>query len=202
MSTAQSKLENAIKSYIDIQISDDRKNVLNTLVDYIQSRVDSKAEINLNFICTHNSRRSQLSQLWAKAASVYFGIEANCFSGGTEETAFNENAVAAAKRAGFEIEKMDNNENPKYKASFSKESITLFSKTYNNPVNPQGDFAAVMTCSDADQNCPFIPGATRIPVRYNDPKAYDNTPKQDEAYDETSRQIGQEMTYVFSKIIK
>jgi len=45
-------------------ISFNRKTVLQPLIDYIQSKVKNNLSINLNFICTHNSRRSQLAQVW------------------------------------------------------------------------------------------------------------------------------------------
>ncbi len=67
--------------------------------------------------------------------------------------------------------------------------------------NPASDFAAVMTCSQADVGCPFITGAEkRIPVTYDDPKAFDQTPQQKEKYHERSLQIATEMHYVFSQI--
>lgn len=58
-----------------------------------------------------------------------------------------------------------------------------------------------MTCSHADENCPFIPGAeTRIPVRYEDPKEFDDTEMESEKYDERSKQIASEMFFVFSRV--
>ena len=60
-----------------------------------------------------------------------------------------------------------------------------------------------MTCSHADENCPFIPGAEiRIPVRYDDPKAFDGTDLMEAKYLERSKEIATEMLYVFSKIRK
>ena len=60
-----------------------------------------------------------------------------------------------------------------------------------------------MTCSQADVGCPFIAGAEkRIPVTYEDPKAFDNTEIQNEKYRERSLQIAAEMFYVFSQIKK
>lgn len=177
--------------------------VLEQLIDYINEKLKAKQEVNLNFICTHNSRRSQFSQIWAQTAANYYDIPANCFSGGVEVTAFNERAVESVKRSGFLVSKRKEN-NPIYSIfnSADAEPISAFSKLYDDPINPREGFAAVMTCSHADENCPVIPGTEkRIPVRYNDPKEFDDTPLEAEKYDERSRQIASEMFYVFSKVV-
>lgn len=185
------------------QLTEDRKEILQVLIDYVQSKIDKGHSINLNFICTHNSRRSQFSQIWAQTASHYFGIETYCMSGGVEVTAFNERAVASAKRLGFVIESVGV-ENPKYTVAYAEgKSLVCFSKLFDDEVNKVEGFAAVMTCSHADENCPFIPGTeARIPVRFEDPKAFDDTPKEAEMYDARSLQIAAEMFYVFSQIKK
>lgn len=187
-----------------LTISEDRKAVLQVLIDYIQKKVDQDQDINLNYICTHNSRRSQFSQIWGKVAAAFHGIDINSYSGGVEVTAFNERAVASIKRFGFKISKKGEG-NPKYFIFYSDDDdpIVAFSKIYDDAANAPKGFAAIMTCSHADQNCPFIPGAeARIPVRYEDPKAFDDTEQETEKYDERSRQIASEMLFVFSKIVK
>jgi arsenate reductase len=182
----------------------ERKQVLDMLVAYVQEKVVAGEEVNLNFICTHNSRRSQLSQVWAKVAAVYHGIRVKTFSGGTEATAFNERAVESLRRAGFAVSAAGTG-NPVYTVVFADDCQPLrcFSKRFDDAANQAARFAAIMTCSDADQNCPFIPGAEkRIPVRYEDPKVFDNTPEEAAKYDERSKQIATEMFYVFSRIKK
>ena len=186
------------------QINSERFPQLQAMVDFVQSKVDQDLPIQLNFICTHNSRRSQLAQIWAQTISAYFGIETLCFSGGVEITAFNENAVNAIKAAGFKIEATGNT-NPIYEVSYSDSvtGIKAFSKKFDDAPNPNSSFAAIMTCSHADENCPFIPGAEiRIPVRYDDPKAFDGTDLMEAKYLERSKEIATEMLYVFSKIEK
>lgn len=183
-------------------VGEDRKAILKPLIGYIEARVDQGKTAHLNFICTHNSRRSQLSQIWAQTAAEYFGIPVRAYSGGVEVTAFNERAVASLKRSGFRIT-AEGEGNPLYHVSFSADGqpIRAFSKLYDHPENTAPGFAAVMTCSDADENCPFIPGSElRIPVRYNDPKEYDDTPEEAFRYDQRSRQIASEMFFVFSQI--
>lgn len=196
------ELEEKIEALRTLPISQERKEILKPLIDFIQDRRDKKEPVKLNFICTHNSRRSQLGQIWAQAISAHYGISTECFSGGTEATAFFSNAINALKRAGFRIE-ASSGENPKVKVQFSEnaEPILCFSKLYDSEENPAKDFAAVMTCSHADENCPFIPGSSgRIPLDYKDPKEFDGTPHADEKYDERSNQIGSEMIYVFQNI--
>jgi arsenate reductase len=179
-----------------------REPALKGIIDYIQQKKDKGIPVSLIFVCTHNSRRSQFAQVWAHLASRYYGIGANCFSGGTEVTAFNDKAVRSLERYGFRIEK-EGEENPLYKIYFSDKDgpIEAFSKLYNDPPNPERNFAAVMTCSDADDNCPFIPGADiRIPLHYTDPKKSDGKANESNIYDERSLQIANEMLHIFSRI--
>lgn len=185
-------------------ISDNRKTLLQPLIDYIQDKVDNNSIINLNFICTHNSRRSHLSQVWAQVLAHYFNIKnVFCYSGGTEATALFPAAAEALKSSGFKIEKLSDAANPIYAIKFSKiaHAVIGFSKTFDADFNPETKFAAIMTCSNADQGCPFIAGAEkRIPITFEDPKAFDNTPQQEEKYKERSLQISTELKYVFSNI--
>ena len=196
------ELEKTIEKARQLPITQERTQVLQVLIDYIQSKCDLSQEINLNFICTHNSRRSQFSQIWAQTAADYFGVPARCYSGGVEITVFNERAVASITRSGFKVKAQGDN-NPLYSVFYSDQdaAITAFSKLFDDPINKAELFAAVMTCSHADANCPFIPGTEqRIPVRYEDPKAFDNTPEEAARYDERSLQIASEMFYVFSRV--
>lgn len=200
-----SKLKQFIKSIEkDISgISFNRKEKLDRISEYIRSAGKANDEARLTFICTHNSRRSHLCQIWAATAARYYGADhVRTFSGGTEATAFNPRAVAAVKRAGFRVEE-SGGENPHYKVSFAEdgEPMTCFSKTFDDLFNPQDNFAAIMTCSDADQNCPVVPGASfRVSIPYVDPKEADDTPEETDTYDERCRQIATEMFYVMSEI--
>lgn len=184
-------------------ITSSRKEKLREVADYIRSKKESGEIAKLNFICTHNSRRSHLAQIWTQTAVYYYGIDdVETYSGGTEATAFNPRAVAAVERAGFKVKKPEG-ENPKYEVSFGEDAqpMICFSKKFDDEYNPGKNFAAVMTCSDADENCPFVPGAEfRKPITYRDPKESDGTDKEKETYDERCRQIATEMFYMVSKI--
>lgn len=192
-------LAETIQHILKIPVPQDRKAVLQPLIEYIQQKRKNNEEVNLNFICTHNSRRSHFSQIWAQTAAAYYDLDANCYSGGVEVTAFNPRAVDAIKRAGFKVTKKGD-ENPVYFIFYSDDAdpITAFSKFFDDPVNKSKNFAAVMNCAEADENCPFIPGAEiRIPVTYEDPKAFDGTPQETAKYNERSMQVASEMFFVF-----
>jgi arsenate reductase (thioredoxin) len=181
----------------------ERKELLQKITGYIQERYDQNLSINLVYICTHNSRRSHFGQVAAALAANFYNIEnVTTFSGGTEATAFNLNAIKALKSIGFEISSDEKVVNPTYQVSFGNNlSTTCFSKVYDDRLNPKSDFAAIMTCSDAEQNCPFIPGvALRIGTTYEDPKKSDGTPQQDETYMARFRQIATETLYAFSLV--
>lgn len=185
------------------EIAPERKLILQKISDYIKHKRVKYETINLVYICTHNSRRSHFGQIWAAVAAEYYQIkDINAFSGGTEATAFHHNAIKALERIGFSIHKKNDSSNPVYAVHFAENSfVVCFSKVYNDAANPTQNYAAIMTCSDAEENCPFIPGVElRIGTTYNDPKAFDNTAKQDEAYDERCRQIALETLYVFSLV--
>jgi arsenate reductase len=198
------KINKIIKGIEIDSIPEERKEILQPLIDYIQNKMELGENVNLNFICTHNSRRSHLAQIWAQTIASFFNINnVFCFSGGTEATALYASAKETLERIGFVFEITTEEENPHYQIFFSDEEQPLvgFSKTYDHASNPSSNFAAIMTCSHADENCPFIAGAEkRIPITYEDPKKYDNTSKAKKKYKERSLQIAAELYYVFSKI--
>lgn len=198
------EIENTIQSFDFKQISEERKGVLQPLVDFIQNKANSRQEIRLNLICTHNSRRSHLSQVWAQAAAAYYTIKnVSCYSGGTEATALFPMVAETLQQSGFKVKTLSDSKNPVYTIKFSANELPVigFSKTYDDDFNPESGFAAIMTCSQADGGCPFIAGAEkRIPITFEDPKVSDGTPQQKQIYQERSLQIGTEMFYVFSQI--
>ena len=186
---------------LDIKsISEERKELLNPLISYLKQKISNHQPIALNFICTHNSRRSHLSQVWAQTTAHYVGINnINCYSGGTEATAMFPVAADTLKNNGFEIKKLSQTENPVYSIKYANNAhpIIGFSKTFDDSFNPESNFGAIMTCSSADKGCPIVSGSDgRFPITYNDPKAFDNTSQQAEKYNERSIQIATEMLYI------
>jgi arsenate reductase len=202
--TLFTEIENIIGSLNIDNITDERRAVLQPLIDFIQSKVATSQEIRINFICTHNSRRSHLSQVWSQTMAHYFDIKnVFCYSGGTEATALFPMAAETLRNSGFQIKTISKNENPVYSIKYAdnEHPVIGFSKKLDDDFNPRSEFAAIMTCDSANDACPFVPGAEiRIPITFKDPKAFDNTPQQAEKYKERSLQIATELFYVFSQI--
>ena len=174
------------------------------MIDYINLKFNNREEIRLNFICTHNSRRSHFAQVWAQTMAEYFNFkQVFCYSGGTESTSMHIAVVNTLKQFSFEIDVIADNDNPVYsiKSSLNQSPIIGFSKRFDHPFNPKTDFAAILTCSEAGEACPLVKGADiRVPMTFEDPKAFDNSPQQGEKYRERSLQIATELKYVFSNI--
>lgn len=188
-------------------ISAERKELLDSVAAFIQTRIAQGKPARLTFICTHNSRRSHLSQVWAQIAADSLGLKGiETFSGGTEATAFNPRAVDALRRCGLAITSANPEaSNPIYevKAGTDERPQLCWSKVYDQTPNPTTEFAAIMTCSEADGACPIVPGCElRAPVRYEDPKVADGTPEEASRYSERSAQICREMLYMMSQVTK
>ena len=186
------------------QITSSRRAELKEAAKFISDRNAAGKAANLTFICTHNSRRSHLSQLWAQTAAIYYGLpNVTTYSGGTEATACNPRTVSTLRRAGFSIANSTGGTNPVYLAQISdgKPAVKMFSKRFSDEFNPQIEFAAVFTCDQADASCPIVKGAAlRLPILYVDPKSSDNTPAETATYDERSRQIAREMFFLMSQV--
>lgn len=197
-------LSKTIETIKKISVPNERKAILWPLVEYIQNKVSANEEIRLNFICTHNSRRSHLSQIWAQTMAFHFGIKnIFCYSGGTEATAMFPKVAETLVNQGFQIQQLSQEQNPVYAVKFSENqhSIICFSKAYFDYFNPKNIFGAIMTCNNADEGCPMVFGAeARFPIKYDDPKAFDGTEVMNEKYAERSLQIASELYFVFSQI--
>ncbi|WOC39919.1 hypothetical protein [Polaribacter sp. HL-MS24] len=204
LKTSTTSLQNFFEnSYATLSISKERSELLNNIANTLAAIYQKEGTVNLNFICTHNSRRSQFGQVWSYYAAAYFELNINAFSGGTEVTAFFKNTVNTLQSEGFEFELLNfSHENPKYSISFkdAKKSILGFSKLFDDPENLH-PFIAVTTCNNADENCPFIPTAShRFHLPFVDPKFSDDSQDQDAIYEKTSQQIAGEVYYIFTKM--
>ena len=197
-------IEKTIQVFLKKEIANSRKEILEILIKYIIGKIENNKQVNLNFICTHNSRRSQFCQIWSSTASHYYNIPVNSYSGGTEINECNKLVINSITNNGFFVTSDGKSKNSKYSVSMgANKPIKLFSKLFNKSINHDGPFAAIMTCSDADENCPYIPGAEiRIPLKYDDPKVFDNTKLELKKYKECSDKIASEIFYVFSEIKK
>jgi arsenate reductase len=198
------KIASLTETFSAGNISDERKKVLELLATYIRDKQSKGETIRLNFICTHNSRRSHLSQIWAQVMAYHFDVKnAFCYSGGTEATAMFPKVAETLASQGFDILKLSDTTNPVYAIKYApnEPAIICFSKEYNHAFNPSENYGAIVTCNSADEACPIVFGAeTRIPIKYDDPKAFDNTDLMDAKYTERSLHIAQEMWYVFGRV--
>lgn len=194
-------ISNVIKSLEMAGISEERKAILQPLIDYLNDKISADKSMRLNFICTHNSRRSHLSQIWAQTIAAHYNINnVSCYSGGTEATAMFPKVGETLSNQGFRIIKLSEDNNPIYSIKFSENepSIIAFSKQFSDDFNPTSEFAAIMTCSSADEACPMVFGCDkRIAITYEDPKKSDGTLLQTETYLNRSLEIATEMKFVF-----
>ncbi len=221
MITSKLHLQDLIEDIKKTTVPLERKKSLQPLINFVKKTQAEQALTTLNFICTHNSRRSQLSQFWAHVFAAHFNINTNCHSVGVEVTSCNIRTISSLKRFGFLVNKKTNhineyepnektpnhtskqNDNPSYFVTFHHQlaPVHLFSKLFNHPSSPKEKFAAVMTCAHAEKNCPYLPGNTQnIPLSYEDPKKFDDTRLEEIKYDERSMQIASEMCHVFSQV--
>ncbi len=198
------EIKTIIAQFTDNAVSPERKKLLQPLADYIRQKAEKEEDILLNFICTHNSRRSHLSQIWAQTMAHYFGVKnVFCYSGGTEATAMFPKVKETLETQGFKIQLLCNADNPVYAVKYTNNQhpVIAFSKKYDEAFNPESGFCAIMTCSSADQGCPFIAGAEkRLPIQYEDPKLSDGTAEMNQIYTERSLQIANEMWWVFKQV--
>lgn len=199
------EIASVVASLDTTNISNERQEVLQPLLKFLMEKIKNGEQVNLNFICTHNSRRSHLSQVWAQTLASYFGLNTiTCYSGGTEATALFPVAAETLKKQGFQIHILADTKNPIYAIKYAKTKhpIIGFSKTYDADFNPKSNFAAILTCDSANEACPIVSGAdSRFAITYEDPKKFDGTPQQQEKYKERSLQIASEMLYIFKNIL-
>jgi protein-tyrosine-phosphatase len=188
------------------QIKENRKELLDQISKHIEDQMLSNNEATLVFVCTHNSRRSQFAQVWASIMAEYYGfLHINSLSAGTEATALFPQVAKTLEQAGISVRKEADKHinNPRYLVQYNQSGayLELYSKTVNEIPEQKNGFIAIMVCSDAEENCPFIPAAkARIALQYTDPKMYDGSEKASEEYKKTSKQIAAEMAYLFSTI--
>lgn len=194
---------NQVKS---IPIAADRLRLLHSIATEITTLLQANKRVNLQFVCTHNSRRSQFSQIWAHAFCNYFNLHAvHCFSAGTEATALFPKVAEVLEQQGMQVSKLTNQSNPFYliRPFADSQPLFCFSKTLSHPVNPKSNVIALMTCSEADEACPMVPGAiARFPLRYTDPKHADHTPEMDASYLTCSNNIASELFELFAFVAK
>jgi arsenate reductase (thioredoxin) len=184
------------------------------LVDWITARYRPGHSLDIVVICTGNSRRSILGAAMGNIAAAYYGLpDVRFHSGGTAPSACNRRAVAALKEIGVQVEPTGRDAprgepatpNPVYRVRWGSSpeangpglETEEFSKRYDDPANPQTDFAALMVCGEADAFCPVVKGsALRLSMPYLDPKIYDDGALESLNYAERRDDMGRLMLSV------
>lgn len=189
-----------IKSLPNIaeNIQGERKKVLEQISSFIVDKAKQDEKALLIYICTHNSRRSHFGQIWAQVLADFMKLNhVETFSGGTEETVCHPNTLKALQSIGFEINTTNTVNNVKVSITNGDKIMQAWSKVYDTPENPQTGFCAILTCSEADNGCPFVIGAAkRISCPYDDPKQADGSAQESDAYLQTSLLVAAECWYV------
>lgn len=175
----------------------------NEITNFIQQEIKDLGSAEICFICTHNSRRSQFAQAWMSVLSAQNDLPIEVFSAGTEQTACNRRTIESLKRNGFRVDSVEGEStNPVYRLSWNGIQVELFSKIVSQ-VESNKRYLAVMTCDDADENCPYIPEAKqRVTFTFIDPKHADDTPNEAETYDATCLEIKTEIEHMIDLIKK
>ncbi|MGX1023184.1 hypothetical protein [Flavobacterium sp. CS20] len=200
-------MNNSIQSLLqqfekeDHQIDLERKHQIKAIAETLKQQHSSKP-FQLIFVCTHNSRRSIFGQVWATVLADYYDIALESYSGGTEVSAVNDNAISCLRYLGFDAQKSQNTSNSIVEVNYGNSNvIKCFSKLYNDAQNPSDNFYAIMLCEQASENCPFIPNALeRFNLTYPDPKQFDGTTQQDEKYREVALTIGLELSFLIRQL--
>jgi len=178
-------------------------------LDGIAQHLSEETSIAVNFICTHNSRRSHLCEIMFRSACTYYQLEnVATYSGGTEGTALYPVVAESCARHGFTTKEVQAHGQRAWKIFHptleeEKNTPLLFSKEYHHANNAQEGYHAIMVCDSANEACPVVFGAKqRHSLLFVDPKHSDGSSEQADVYDSTLRTIAGEMGYIVRKILE
>ncbi len=190
-------------------LSPGQQSVAQQVAAWVHQRRDARLPAELIVVCTGNSRRSCLGSTLGNIAAALSGDSGvRFFSGGTAPTAFNPRTIRALREIGVQVDDggdlapsdSSGESNPRYQVRWGAGDsglITEFSKRYDDPSNPQHDYCAIMVCTDADENCPVVLGASlRVSMPFEDPKEFDGQPSEASAYAERRDQIARAMLMI------
>ena len=184
-------LDKYIDNLDDIILRDYQKRRVKKISEELRGEINSCNKIV--FICTHNSRRSQLCEVWGSILSKRFNLDLSFFSAGTEKTEVCGEAIKSLERAGMDFTIVGNN-------ILIQNKIELHSKTLDEI--KEDEFISLITCSDAEKNCPIDPRSKKnIKLFYDDPKKYDGTKEESDEYDKTCKLIASELNRIFKLLV-
>ena len=193
MISIEEKLFKTALHQID-SIKSGRLDVLDKIASKITSRLKLDLKANVVFVCTHNSRRSQIAEVSLRSFLKVLQIpEISVFSCGTEKTGIPDQIVRLLEGLGFEVLKTGEFINV-------GSEITLSSKTFDDPGLPP-NLLAIMVCDHASESCPFVPSfSERISLEFQDPKSADGSPQETVSYENAWKKISREMAYLALKL--
>ena len=182
-----------------------RRDRLDALAAHLRERYQVGMTLRVTVICTHNSRRSHLAQVWLAHWLATYRIPAEIHSAGTEVTAVYPAIVSTLREADFDIRPADSSEtdNPRYllRLAADGEPLSLYSKRLDDPALPAFDFTALLVCDGAAEACPVVAGAeARFVLPFRDPKWSDGTTEMAAAYRTASEEINESMKYLANRI--
>jgi hypothetical protein len=165
---------------------------------YVAGDILAGGSASIMFLCTHNSRRSQMAQAWGLAAAARFDVPVTCYSGGTGPTRVHSSAMAGLSALGFDVLPAGEG---RFSVAFSHAGRTeLWSKRYQDAAKER-QFIAIANCSQADEGCPTIPSArTRLAMLYDDPRVADGHPDEVQVYTACASTIGRELMALFALV--
>ena len=183
------KINYFIDDIVKFKPSNKQKERLEKVINQINKLLGSSRSIV--FICTHNSRRSQFCEFWAKYFSNHYDKNLNIYSAGVEKTEVYNGVFKALLRCG--VKKLNN------KLVIDKQSIRLESKTLEE-IHLKS-FISIINCSDAEKNCPIdFRSIANINLKYEDPKSFDGSSSEEDEYFNTSYLIARELNYIIRNI--
>ena len=204
------RLSEALRHYVESRSAEShliepvRMGQIDELARATAKLLRDRGSADLLFICTHNSRRSHLAQVWAAVAARHRGIRGvSTFSGGTEITAVAPGTTASLRRCGFLVAGEGQGGNPiqVVRTHSDAEPMSCWSKRIGDAANPDRGFVAVMMCTAADIACPVVEGAAiRVALPHADPKTAEGSPGETLAYDRCCADIAREMLYLFDRV--
>jgi protein-tyrosine-phosphatase len=157
------------------------------VAQHIVRNLEARGQLTLVFGCTHNSRRSILSEVWAHVALAGVHPRLRALSAGSDPQGVAPGTLGALARAGFTISA---DEQRGWVATAGDLRLALRSKRFADLELSDVGFGLVVNCSVLDESCPTVPGSFfRTPLIFDDPRAADGTLSADAAYDRCCAEI-------------
>ena len=185
---------------LNARVDPTRRPALRSCAAAIARQLDARGEVSVVAVCTHNSRRSQLAEVWLAVASAAAGLGGvSVCSGGSDPVAVAPGAIAVLRERGFRVEADTADANPRLRVRGHGIERELYAKPLGEAVAgvPLRGGVALMVCAAADAACPPVPQVGyRARLPFADPRHADGTPGEAAAYRAASDRIEAEMRWL------